>query len=121
MTWQLFIDDLRNPADVYSAAVPELAPQTWTVARSSEEAVKLVQKLGMPTRMSLDHDLGICSNGKGGTTTDIVPTFLRWLANEFWDGSAMVPSYIIHSANPVGAKNMDSFMLSWYRSSEMQA
>lgn len=121
MTWQLYLDDLRNPADTYTGAVPELAPQTWIVARSSQEARKLVEKLGMPMRMSLDHDLGICSNGKGGMTTDITPTFLRWLANEYWDGCAMVPTYIVHSANPVGAKNIESFMVSWHRSSEMQA
>jgi len=121
MTWQLYLDDLRHPNQTYSDEVRELRPREWTVARSSEEAKKLVLERGMPERMSLDHDLGICSNGKGGVTTDVAMTFLKWLASEYWDGVQDVPWYAIHSANPVGAKNIQSFMDSWTRSVEMKA
>jgi hypothetical protein len=120
-TWQLYLDDLRHPDQTYTDEVRELRPREWTVARSSAEAIKLVQEHGMPVRLSLDHDLGICDNGKGGVTTDVVMTFLKWLANEYWDGVQDVPWYAIHSANPVGAKNIQSFMDSWVRSVEMKA
>jgi len=54
--------------------------------------------------MSLDHDLG------GDDTTMV---FLKRLVNEVWDGKTNPPDYAIHSANPIGSKNIQSFMESW--------
>lgn len=112
MAWQLYLDDIRNPSDTWSHEVAELAPSEWTVARSTEEAKALVIARGMPTKMSLDHDLG---------DTDYVMIFLRWLTNEYWDEIAEIPWYAIHSANPVGAKNIQAFMDSWAKSIEIHA
>jgi len=97
MSWNLYIDDLRNPP----------ADRDWLVCRSSQEALDLVMEIGMPTFISFDHDLG------GEDTTMI---FLRRLVNEVWDGTAPPPAYQVHSANPVGAHNIASFMESWRRS-----
>ena len=40
--WKLFLDDLREPPD-----------NSYIVARSSQEAIDLVEKLGLPIFMSL--------------------------------------------------------------------
>lgn len=61
----------------------------------------------MPSFISFDHDLG------GDDTTMV---FLRRLTDEEWDGVSPPPDYTIHSANPVGAQNIRSFMESWRRS-----
>lgn len=98
MTWRLFLDDVRP--------MPETLTGPWVLARSSEEAKILVRSLGMPEMMSLDHDLG---------NDDTVMVFLKWLANEYWDGTSPVPSYRVHSANPVGAQNIVAFLDSWER------
>ena len=98
--WCLYLDDIRDcPDDSID----------WTVARSTEEAKSFVLEFGMPALMSLDHDLG------GDDTT---MRFLGWLVYDFWaglEGTVLLPAYRIHSANPVGALNIDAFMKSWYK------
>jgi hypothetical protein len=110
--WILFLDDIRNPKFVYDETLSldsECWFTKWTVARSSEEAKRLVLEKGMPTLMSLDHDLG-------GPDTSI--DFLSWLAREYWDGESAVPRFKVHSANPEGSKNIRAFMDSWRKSIE---
>jgi hypothetical protein len=97
--WYLFLDDQANEPGIPMRA----APSGWTVARTSVEAVALVERQGPPQAMSLDHDLG---------GDDTVMRFLRWLA----DTATTPPSYTVHSANPVGRDNIISFMESWKRS-----
>lgn len=110
MTWQLFLDDIRTTRYVYGDSEDaNLAPDLWTVARSTEEAKALVLAKGMPTLISFDHDLG---------HTDTAMVFLNWLAREYWDGTAKVPAFKIHSDNPVGRANIRAFMKSWQASTE---
>jgi len=97
----LFLDDVRLPPS-----------QQYIPARSSQEALDIIQILGWPKFMSLDHDLG------GDDTTMV---FLRRLVNEVWDGEQPIPDYIVHSANPVGAQNIIAFMESWKRSRSLNA
>ena len=91
--WILFLDDLRNPPD-----------DSWTVARSSIEALEYVNIRGLPQEMSLDHDLG------GDDTT---MEFLKKLIPNHLDSGTEVPKYMIHSQNPVGKANIISMMESW--------
>lgn len=102
-TWNLFIDDVRFPYVIYPSR-----NQAFVVARNVAEAKGLVLRGGMPYYISFDHDLG-------GDET--VMEFLRWLAYDFYDKNTMeIPQYRIHSANSVGAKNIESFMESWKKS-----
>jgi hypothetical protein len=93
---KLYLDDIRNPPN-----------SDYVVARSSEEAIIICKAQGMPDFMSLDHDLG-------GEDTTMV--FLHRLVQEVWNGTDDPPQYQIHSANPVGSKNIESFMNSWVKS-----
>lgn len=94
--YKMFIDDVRKP------------PQgEWVVVRSSNEALTYIQNNGMPAFISFDHDLG-------GDDTTIV--FLRKLVDVVWNGNDAPPAYEVHSANPVGSKNIIAFMESWKRS-----
>lgn len=97
--YKMFIDDVRNPP-----------PGDWVVVRSSNEAITYIQLNGMPAFISFDHDLG-------GSDTTMV--FLRDLVDMVWNGEDNPPAYEVHSANPVGAKNIVSFMESWKRSMGM--
>ena len=99
MTYNLYLDDLRNPP----------ADRDWLVCRSSQEALNRIMDIGMPSFVSFDHDLG---------EDDTTMVFLRRLVNEVWDGKTAIPDYQIHSANPVGSLNIHSFMDSWRRSME---
>jgi hypothetical protein len=93
MSWNLWLDDERP-----------CPHEEWQIAKSTEEAKKLVLSLGPPDRMSLDHDLG-------GNDTSML--FVRWLSENYFQ---QMPLWRVHSANPVGKANLESFMGSWARS-----
>jgi hypothetical protein len=93
MTYNLFIDDLRNPTN-----------KSDVIARSSGEAIAIVLALGMPNGIRFDHDLG-------EDDTSII--FINWLTNQLLDKKLQFPdnfTYSIHSQNPVGRKNIESKM-----------
>lgn len=90
----LFIDDLRDSPGV-----------EWVVARSSSEAISLLKDRGCPARISFDHDLG------GDDTAMVVAKWLietdlncsgRFLPDKF--------EFSVHSANPVGAANIQGLL-----------
>lgn len=98
MSWKLFLDDddivYRQPPD-----------SSYLVACSSEEAISYVKDHGLPSHMDLDHDLG-------GEDDSLV--FLRWLIQTFLDvDKSLIPTYQIHSANPVAYAAITSLMESW--------
>jgi hypothetical protein len=95
MSYKLYIDDLRD------------CPEGFILARSSRDAMTIVELRGMPEFISFDHDLG---------GEDSAMVFLKWLANTF-DEPAF--NYTVHSANPVGKENIISFIESWKKSLHM--
>jgi hypothetical protein len=96
--WKLWLDDQIN--DPHAPA--RHCPKGFEGAASVVDAQELVDQLGPPSFMDLDHDLG--ENVPSGMD------FLKWLANNHPDTP---PAWNIHSANVCGAANMDSFMKSW--------
>lgn len=100
----LFLDDEREPLHVYPGA------KFWdipAVGRTSAEAIAIVLERGMPSYMSLDHDLG-------GDDTSM--EFLKWLANVYYTDDMKIPFYYVHSENPIGRENIKAFMRSWKKS-----
>lgn len=93
--YKMFLDDERNPPD-----------NDYVVCRSTDEAINYIKKNGWPYHFSFDHDLG---------GDDTVVEFLKRLYN-IWDEKTSIPSYFVHSANPIGKKNIISFMESWKKS-----
>lgn len=94
---KLFLDDLRDPPDT-----------GWIVVRSFDECTEYLWENGIPDVISFDHDLGI-----GPTGYDVA----KWIIEKNLDGKLDIPenfSYYIHSANPIGKKNiqtlLDNFM-----------
>lgn len=86
----MFIDDLRAPPDA-----------TWIVARSSREALDYMSAHGCPAEMSFDHDLG---------DDDTAMTIVKYMVEHDLDmGGTFIPEsflFSVHSANPVGARNI---------------
>jgi hypothetical protein len=98
--WKLWLDDQLADPDA-----PERHTRSGFIgAASTAEAIALVESLGVPEYMSLDHDLG---------QSDRSMDFLKWLSNNYTDSP---PKYDVHSANPIGRENIISFMESWNRS-----
>lgn len=89
---RLFIDDLRDP--------PE---GEWTVVRSTAEAIALCRD-GVPEFISFDHDLG---------GDDRAFDFVKWMIDQDLDRPGFIPAtfdYTIHSANPIGADNIQALL-----------
>ncbi len=93
MSWKLYLDD-----DVENRPTPE----GYVRATSTVEAIALVTEKGLPSYMSLDHDLG---------NVDTTMDFLKWFVYIYEAHS--IPRYKVHSANPVGAQNIISFLESY--------
>jgi hypothetical protein len=89
--YRMFLDDERFPATA-----------GWSVARSSDQAIRMVEVRGVPAEISFDHDLG-------GEDTSMI--FITWLQNHLMDkGSARAFDFSVHSQNPVGR---DNIIASW--------
>jgi hypothetical protein len=90
MSWKLFIDDERFPAQ----------DSGWYIARNFDDACFMVIKQGIPNYISFDHDLG---QGPTGAA------FAEWLTNYMLDNNQRFPGnfeYFVHSQNPIGAQNI---------------
>jgi hypothetical protein len=85
------------------------------LARSYDEAVKYVQKFGIPNFISFDHDLGIDENN------NLLPSgydFAKWLVESDMDKNQNIPydfKYFVHSANPVGKENIQRYLNSYLK------
>lgn len=107
MTYNLFIDDERNPIDVTWGSWQDQAlyrDGDWLIARDWNEVLELVVSLGFPQMISFDHDLG--DNTRNGYE------IAQKLCDMIMDG-VEVPrgfQYRIHSKNPVGAENINKYM-----------
>jgi hypothetical protein len=95
MTWKLFLDDERDP--------PTNSKHSFMIARSTKQAMELIETFGLPIYMSLDHDLG------GADTTMV---FLNKLINYLLDVDKEACfrddfSFYVHSMNPIGKINIE--------------
>lgn len=105
---KVFVDDIREVKDVCSYNNnPIYKEGGWVIVRSFGSFVSYIKENGVPDIVSFDHDLGeIISEGKelGGVEC------VKWLINYCIDNKVNVPNYHVHSANPVGKKNIETHM-----------
>ena len=97
-----FLDDVRlTPGDCNI---------TW---RDADEAVSWMEENGCPSFISFDHDLG---EEQGGYSFKLKPTGLdvvKWMVERDIESPGFIPKdfdFDVHSANPVGAKNIRSYL-----------
>lgn len=94
---KLFIDDIRFPLT-----------DDFKIVRTSHEAINYVKENGCPQFISFDHDLG-------GNDTAMI--FVKWLVECDMDNdSKIIPAnfnFNVHSKNPVGARNIESYLNSY--------
>lgn len=112
MTYNLFLDDIRDPTWVYNH--PPF--KEWVVCRNYQEAVDIVNSRGFPAHVSFDHDLG--DDSKSGFD------FAKWLVNKDLDDHSMPNdwTYNIHSANGIGRENIKGLLDAYikYRTSNSE-
>ncbi len=95
---RLYIDDIRDPKNNYDY-----------IARSSDEAIKIMKMVDCPTFISFDHDLG---------GDDTAMKVVKWMAEKDLDTPGWIPlsfTFNVHSANPVGAANLSGYLNSYLK------
>lgn len=109
MTYTLFLDDIRFPDDVRYDYGPY---NNVLICRSFDDAVWAVKHRGIPHFISFDHDLADIHYIMGdGEKTGY--SFAKWFCDWVMDNGIALPDdfdFHVHSMNPVGAKNIRSYM-----------
>lgn len=123
--FNLYLDDVRVPSDSYIGKHAE----GWTIVRSYEQFVDAITKNGLPYIVSFDHDLAdehvadfilnVRHEGKIDYDKYREKTGLscaKWLVEYCMDKKLPLPGFAVHSANPIGAENIRSYLESYLRS-----
>jgi len=93
---KLWIDDIRQ------------APDGWIWAKSYTEGFNFICGSENIDEISFDHDLGEGPNGY-----NLLCAIEYLIADGYWNKK--IPEFHIHSANPVGRRNMQMAIDSIYR------
>ena len=124
MVYKLYLDDLRLPRQTY----PLTKNDDWVVARNYDEFIKTITDKGMPFFISFDHDLStehypFVEKDGGIHSPKVIPYdrytektgfhCAKWLVEYCIDKNLDLPVYECHSANPVGAANIRSYLESY--------
>ena len=98
---KLYLDDVRTPQT-----------DGWIIVRTYEEFVDWITKNGIPDEISFDHDLAQISYDP----KNLKETFTyyektgydaaKWLCQYCWTNGLPIPTWNVHSANPVGRDNI---------------
>lgn len=92
-SYRLYIDDIRTPQSDFDCIV-----------RTSQDAIAIMEEKGCPSYISFDHDLGPDSE----YDSDFI---VQWMIEKDLDNPNWIPSnfsFHVHSANPIGKKNIES-------------
>jgi len=96
---RMYIDDIRTPK----------SSKFNIIVRSSHDAIEFMMKHGCPSYISFDHDLGVYD-----TSMNIV----HFMIKRDLDNNGFIPedfTFNVHSANPVGAKNITETLQSYLK------
>jgi hypothetical protein len=113
MKYNLFLDDIREPKDVTWIKLPEV---DWFIVRNYKEFVDSIKKKGLPQMVSFDHDLAPEHYAFNNSNNSDEPTgydCAKWLVEFCQCHHKQFPQYYIHSMNPAGVKNIDSYIKSY--------
>jgi hypothetical protein len=118
--YYLFLDDVRVPNDVIWVNIPP--HNYWNIVRSYNEFVNFISKNGVPEYICYDHDLSDMHYGHG-LRGDSIPydqysertgyDCAKWLVEYCMKKGVKHPNYVVHSLNPVGAKNIIKYVESY--------
>ena len=105
---KLYLDDVRTPNS-----------EGWEIVRSYNDFIAWIQENGLPDEVSFDHDLADVHYDPQTTkqsfsyheTTGYDAA--KWLCDYCWTNGLPIPSWNVHSANPVGRDNIIQILKSF--------
>lgn len=121
---KLFLDDIRAPKDAINLVPSSLNrfywENDWLVVKNYTEFVNYIKSNGVPDFISFDHDLAdvhyevdfsdwkFSSEQLGVEETGL--DCAKWLVDYCLDHGFSLPQFVVHSANPAGRKNIQSYL-----------
>lgn len=126
MSYYLFLDDERFPQDVTWVKLPL---HNWTIVRNYTDFVRAITDKGLPKEIAFDHDLGYehyqayntadkpgkgvidYSSFKEKTGLDCA----KWLIEYCREKNLPLPTFYVHSMNPIGKQNIINAINSYKR------
>ncbi len=121
----LWLDDIRNPNDSdWLKFSPIDKPYETFWVKSYVEFISWINDNGLPEAICFDHDLADnfelrkdydinswfnLEEGKEYTGYDCT----KWLVDYCMDNNEKLPLWAIQSANPVGAENINNYLLNY--------
>ena len=118
--YNLFLDDVRIPTHVTWVDFPR--DQHYSVVRNYQEFVDLITLRGLPKFVCYDHDLSDCHYGHGLSGDDIPYDSYnektgydcaKWIVDYCMNKGIKHPTYVVHTMNPVGKLNIESYIESY--------
>lgn len=124
--YKLYLDDFRNPRSSYEETKLDIYLKDWVVVRSYNQFIERIELAGLPDVVSFDHDLAtehidyfFMNGGHINPPDPLKANFEEktgydcaiWLRNYCKSRNLKFPEYLIHSHNPVGAKNIQSICI----------
>lgn len=117
---KLFLDDIRVPYDVFKTTINPIFEnnEDWAIVRDYHQFVNYITKFGLPDFISFDHDLSY-EHYLEENQSDIEYGSLiektgydasKWLVNYCEENDLRLPDFYVHSANPVGKKNIECYL-----------
>jgi hypothetical protein len=118
----LWLDDLRDPSQGQfkiwlNLAFGENLDVTWV--KSYDEFVRYFKHNEMPYAISFDHDIHSFE-----LTDDLDPNektgldCAKWIVDYCMNNAVRLPKYFVHSANPVGRENIQSYLDNYLKFTE---
>lgn len=126
--YNLFLDDVRNPIDVWRYTHKQVYMRDdWVIARSYNDFVRVVTerfKNGeIPELISYDHDLADVhyreasfKDGKvymkysESTSEKTGWHCAKWIIDFYMDNKIKASNFLVHSMNPTGGENIHSLL-----------
>lgn len=114
---KLFLDDIRIPKDAIGLVSSNLNQfyweKDWIIVRNYYEFCNYIQKFGLPDFISFDHDLADehymdVDNSEYEEKTGY--ECAKWLVDWCLENSLSLPKFVVHSANPIGKQNIESYL-----------
>jgi hypothetical protein len=106
MTYNLFLDDMRDPTDVTWIDYEGRDPRTFVVVRDFWEFKRHIVECGIPDFVSFDHDLADVHYSGVYTREYTGKECAEFLVGECYRDGVPFPPYKIHSMNPVGVERI---------------
>ena len=118
---KLFLDDNRAPYDVFKKTINPLYEEnkSWQVVRDYYQFINFIQRYGIPSVVSFDHDLSqehyLNENQRDIDYESMkIPTgyhAAKWLIEYCKENNKKLPEIKVHSENLEGKMNIERLFL----------